>query len=82
MSLCIPVVAVNINELGRARLEGRAQAMGLRVTGSVSRRTALLVTDGADPDTTKARNAREYGTRIVDPNVFAALLEYVQPGGG
>ena len=67
------------DELERARLEGRAQAAGLRVTGAVSRKTAVLVTDGADVGTSKARSARQYGTRIVTPTVFAELVAYVQP---
>ena len=65
--------------LERAQLEGRAQAAGLRVTGSVSRRTAVLITDGVDTSTNKARKAMEYGTRVLEPDVFSAMLEYVQP---
>lgn len=73
------VAFTGCNELERARLEGAAQAAGLRVTGSVSRKTAVLVTDGRDPNTGKARAARELGTRVVTPEVFAQLLELVQP---
>lgn len=73
------VVFTGCDELLRARLEGRAQAAGLRVTGSVSRKTAVLVTDGADPYTTKAQTARELKTRIVTPDVFAELVHYIQP---
>lgn len=67
------------DEIERARLEGRAQAAGLRVTGAVSRTTAVLVTDDADSGTTKARAAREFGTRTVTPGVFADLVAHVQP---
>ncbi|WP_406081273.1 exonuclease domain-containing protein [Micromonospora sp. NBC_00858] len=73
------VAFTGCDELLRARLEGRAQAAGLRVTGSVSRKTAVLVTDGVDPYTTKAQAAREFKTRIVTPEVFAELVHYVQP---
>ncbi|PZF98298.1 exonuclease domain-containing protein [Micromonospora endophytica] len=73
------VAFTGCDELERARLEGRAQAAGLRVTGGVSRKTAVLVTDGADAGTSKARAARQYGTRIVTPTVFAELVAYVQP---
>ncbi|MGC5287548.1 Lsr2 family DNA-binding protein [Micromonospora sp. DT231] len=73
------VAFTGCDELLRARLEGRAQAFGLRVTGSVSRKTAVLVTDGVDPYTTKAQAAREFKTRIVAPEVFAELVHYVQP---
>lgn len=68
-----------ILQLVRARLEGRGQAAGLRVTGSVSRLTAALVTDGANPNTTKALPAREHRTRVVTPEVFADLVRYIQP---
>lgn len=73
------VAFTGCNELLRARLEGRAQAAGLRVTGSVSRKTAALVTDGADPHTTKAQAAREFKTRVVTPDVFADLVHFIQP---
>lgn len=73
------VAFTGCDELLRARLEGRAQAAGLRVTGSVSRKTAVLVTDGVAPYTTKAQAARELNTRIVTPDVFAELVHYVQP---
>jgi DNA polymerase III subunit epsilon len=72
------VAFTGCDDLERAQLEGRALAAGLRVIGSVSRKTVMLVTDGADPNTNKARNAREYGTRIVTPEVFSAMIEYVQ----
>jgi DNA polymerase-3 subunit epsilon len=72
------VAFTGCDELLRARLEGRAQAAGLRVTGSVSRKTAVLVTDGADPYTTKAEAARQFKTRIVTPEVFAELVPYIQ----
>jgi DNA polymerase-3 subunit epsilon len=65
--------------LMRARLEGRAQAAGLRVTGSVSGRTVLLVTDGANATTRKAVAARERGVRTVAPAVFAYMVEHVLP---
>jgi DNA polymerase III epsilon subunit family exonuclease len=59
------VAFTGCDQLIRAQLEGRAQRAGLRVTGAVTRKTAVLVTDGADPNTTKAASAREHGTRVV-----------------
>jgi DNA polymerase-3 subunit epsilon len=73
------VAFTGCDALLRARLEGQAQAAGLRVTGSVSRVTAVLVTDGVNRDTTKAVAARELGTRVVDPKTFRELVRYVQP---
>jgi len=73
------VAFTGCDDLVRARLEGRARAVGLRVTGSVSGKTAILVTDGSAPSTNKSAAARRLGTRIVHPDVFAELIEYVQP---
>ena len=63
---------------GRSALEERTRARGVIVTGGVSRKTALLVSDGT-VDGTKARAARELGTRVVTPNTFQTLLDHVQP---
>jgi hypothetical protein len=71
------VVFTGCDPLVRARLEGRAQAAGLRVTGSVSRRTVLLVTDGGNPHTVKARKARSLDTRVVHPDLFTTLVGFV-----
>lgn len=73
------VAFTGCDDLVRARLEGRARTVGLRVTGSVSGRTAILVTDGSASTTNKSAAARRFGTRIVHPDVFAELIEYVQP---
>ncbi|HEX5493287.1 MAG TPA: exonuclease domain-containing protein [Mycobacteriales bacterium] len=73
------VVFTGCDERQRARLEGAAKAAGLKVTGAVSRQTSVLVTDGADPFTTKAVAARQLGTRVVAPTIFARMLTYIQP---
>ncbi|MFS0895056.1 histone-like nucleoid-structuring protein Lsr2 [Microbacterium sp. 179-I 3D3 NHS] len=62
----------------RARLEGRASELGVRVMNNVSRFTAMLVTDGTMVGT-KLAKAREIGTRIVHPDTFAILLAHLQP---
>ena len=62
----------------RDRLERRAEKLGVRVLGAVSRRVAMLVTDGGF-DGTKAAAARELGTRTVSPEEFAVLLKHLQP---
>lgn len=61
----------------RAALERRAQERGVRVTSSVSRRTAMLVTDGSFSGT-KAAAAVELGVRQVSPTEFATFLDHVQ----
>jgi DNA polymerase-3 subunit epsilon len=80
-TLCVGdgVAFTGCDDLMRAGLEGRARAVGLRVTGSVSGRTAALITDNPLTDTTKARAARVRGTRVVSPQVFAELVDFIQP---
>lgn len=63
---------------GRGALEERTQARGVIVTGGVSKRTALLVSDGT-VDGTKSRKARALGTRVVTPDAFQAMLDHIQP---
>lgn len=62
----------------RARLEKRAEELGVRVMGNVSRLTAMLITDGT-MDGTKLAKATAVGTRIVHPDVFEVLLGHLQP---
>ena len=63
---------------GREHLESRAESLGVRVVGSVSRRVAMLVTDDT-MDGGKTADARIYGIRCVHPRDFSILLEYLQP---
>ena len=72
------VVFTGCEAFGRDRLEQQAQKLGVRVTGSVSRRTAMLITDGT-VDGTKAAAAAQCGTRQVHPTQFETLLTYLQP---
>lgn len=65
-------------ERDRARLEQRTQELGVRVLGTVSGLTAMLVTDGSYEGGKLAR-AEELGTRIVDPETYSALLKNLQP---
>lgn len=62
----------------RQDLESRATELGVRVMNNVSRRTAMLVTDGGFAGT-KAEAARNCGARLVHPDVFAQLLTHLQP---
>ncbi|MGK8524167.1 TerD family protein [Nocardia asteroides] len=67
-------------ETDREILVARAEAAGLDVTGSVSGRTSVLVTNAPDSATGKARRAIEVGTPIVDERRFLLMLEQVEPG--
>lgn len=62
----------------RTRQETESATRGLRVTGSVSRLTSLLVWDGSMRGT-KLRAAEKAGVRIVSPAEYEALLQHVQP---
>jgi DNA polymerase-3 subunit epsilon len=68
--------------LDRAELERRAVAAGLRVTGSVSGKTDVLVVADAASMSTKARRARELGIRVIAEPVFLNLLEQIEPVTG
>ena len=61
----------------RTALTAKAEAAGLRVIGTVSRKTAALVTDGEFIGG-KATRAAELGTRVVSPEDFKVLLRYIQ----
>lgn len=62
----------------RLELETRASTLGLRVVSSVSKQTAMLVTDGQFAGS-KAAKAAQLGTRLVHPADFVTLLDYLQP---
>jgi DNA polymerase-3 subunit epsilon len=62
----------------RTQLESRAERLGVRVIGAVSKRVAMLVTDGTF-DGTKAADANRLGIRVVTPSEFSTLLDYLQP---
>lgn len=72
------VAFTGCEEEQRILLEKRAESLGVRVIGSVSRLTVILVTDGSFSGT-KLAKAQELGTRIVHPDVFDVLLDHLQP---
>jgi len=65
--------------LPRSQIEAMAVAAGLRVTGSVSSKTALVVTADPYSQSGKAKQARELGTRMVTDQVFLHMLDEMQP---
>jgi DNA polymerase-3 subunit epsilon len=82
--LCVGMRVCFTGEMSidRAELERRAAAAGLRVTGSVSGKTDVLVVADAASMSTKARRARELGTRVIAEPVFLDLLERIEPVTG
>jgi DNA polymerase-3 subunit epsilon len=65
-------------EAQRERLEELTQSLGVRVMSSVTRNSAMLVSDGS-MDGTKAASAADLGTRVVHPDEFEVLLIHLQP---
>ncbi|WP_402464177.1 exonuclease domain-containing protein [Isoptericola aurantiacus] len=72
------VVFTGCDDAQRARLEQRAEELGVRVMSSVSRTTAMLVTDGSFSGG-KAAKAADLGLRTVHPDHFEILLAHLQP---
>lgn len=72
------VVFTGEMDTSRTEIEALATAAGLRVTTSVSRKTALVV--AADPysQSGKAATARTLGVRMVTEHVFLDLLHHTQ----
>ena len=61
---------------GRNEMEEKVTRVGLRVTGSVSAKTKLLVSDGTI-NCVKDANAQKLGVGTVDPGTFITLLQFV-----
>nr|AGU11678.1 hypothetical protein [uncultured organism] len=72
------VVFTGCDPEARDELEARSQRLGVRIVGTVSETTALLVSDGS-VDGTRAARARELGTRTVGPDEYVLLLNHLQP---
>ncbi|GAA5042121.1 TerD family protein [Nocardia callitridis] len=66
--------------IDRSELIDRAVAAGLDVTGAVSARTSVLVTNSPDSGTGKARAAHAHGTAVVNESRFLSLLAQIRPG--
>ncbi len=72
------VAFTGCDEQLRARLERKAERLGVRLMNNVSSKTAFLVTDGTFVGI-KAEAAQEVGCRLVQPDVFSELLKHLQP---
>lgn len=72
------VVITGCYEVGRYDMEKKARSIGIRITGSVSGKTTMLVSDGTI-DGNKDADARRLGIRVVGPSEFKQLIEFVQP---
>lgn len=74
------VVVTGDTATERTALIGLAESAGLEVTGSVSRRTSLLVTNDRAAGSGKARRAAEHGTPVLSEPEFLRLLPGIRDG--
>jgi len=65
--------------IGRSDARARIEALGGRVSGSVSRKTDLVIAGAAAGS--KLEKARELGLRVVDGEEFVRLLEQAEGSG-
>ena len=72
------VVITGCYEAGRYELESKSKSMGIRITGSISGKTKLLVSDGTI-NGNKDTDAAKLGIRSVTPDNYRKLLDYIQP---
>jgi len=72
------VAFTGCNEFDRFGLERKATRKGLKVTGTVSKKTNLLISDGTVQGN-KTKAAEEFGVRVVHPTTFLELLSFIQP---
>ncbi|WP_126635599.1 TerD family protein [Embleya hyalina] len=74
------VVFTGETDRPRERLELRAIEAGLYVTGAVSGKTSVLVTNDPRSGSGKNRRAAQAGTPVIDEATFVELVARVRPG--
>ena len=67
------VITGTLNALSREEAQARLEALGAKVTGSVSKKTTALVV-GADPGASKTEKATALGIATLDESGLLALL--------
>jgi len=67
------VLTGTLSSMGRSEAKAKLQALGAKVTGSVSKNTHFVVA-GADPGS-KVDKANKLGVRVLDEDEFERLLE-------
>jgi DNA ligase (NAD+) len=64
--------------MSREQAQARLEALGAKVTGSVSKKTTALIT-GTEPGASKSEKAATLGIKTLDEPAFLALLEPGEP---
>ena len=72
------VVFTGCDPAQRAILENNSKKMGVAILSKVTAKTNVLVTDGSYVGN-KANDAKKFGTRVVSPDEYEILLDYIQP---
>lgn len=68
------VVFTGEMSIPRSEWKAKAQALGLRVTGSVSKKTDFLVVPFGETGSSKSRKARDLGVRVVSEQRFRRMV--------
>ena len=67
------VITGEISEMSRDEAQKRLEALGAKVTGSVSKKTTYLIV-GSEPGASKVEKARELGIETLDEAAFQTLI--------
>ena len=67
------VITGEVTGMSREEAQAKLQALGAKVTGSVSKKTTALIV-GAEPGASKLEKARELGIELVDDAAFQRLI--------
>ena len=72
------VITGEVTGMSREDAQARLQALGAKVTGSVSKKTTALIV-GAEPGASKLEKARQLGIELLDDAAFLALIKGSDP---
>jgi DNA ligase (NAD+) len=72
------VITGEVTGMSREDAQARLQALGAKVTGSVSKKTTALIV-GAEPGASKLEKARQLGIELLDDAAFQALVKGSDP---
>jgi DNA ligase (NAD+) len=72
------VITGELSSMSREQAQARLEALGAKVTGSVSKKTTALIA-GTEPGASKSEKAATLGIKTLDEAAFLALLEPSEP---